>query len=120
MNRRILAAGLAAATALSLSVVPAQAQESTSSLLWLNRISLQRIDNAQARNDQAEVDRLWDEWERFGTFVESSVDNDRKKGYPQGTTFDILWGTGLAVAILAAVGGYAYQNGLIQLPQLPF
>lgn len=46
----------------------------------------------------------------------SSVSNDLRNGYRHGTTFDILLGTGIAALLLAGLGGFAVQQGLVKLP----
>ena len=50
----------------------------------------------------------------------SSVKNDAEKDYKVGTTYDILAGTGIAVAVIAVLGSVAnfFLNGG-QLPPLP-
>ena len=75
-----------------------------------------RLKDANASGNPKEIVRAIDIASAFEKFMQPSYDNDLNNGYKLGTTFDILWGTGLAVAILAAAGGYAYQNGMIQLP----
>ena len=121
MKRRFIAASLAAATALSLSVSPAQAQVDielpmTSSYESSSKRIEKRLDDANASGNPKERVRAIDIASAFEEFMKPSVENDMNNAYKIGTTFDILWGTGLAVAILAAAGGYAYQNGLIKLP----
>lgn len=49
----------------------------------------------------------------------SSFKSDAANGWKVGTTFDILWGTGVAVAVLGAAYT-AVQNGLIPGVSLPF
>lgn len=52
-------------------------------------------------------------------FNTSSWQNDAKNGYALGTTADILWGLGIAAAILGAAYT-AVQNGLVPGVSLPF
>ncbi|WP_216643914.1 hypothetical protein, partial [Salmonella enterica] len=49
----------------------------------------------------------------------SSFKSDAANGWKVGTTFDILWGTGVAVAVLGAAYA-AVQNGLVPGVSLPF
>ncbi|WP_297850776.1 hypothetical protein [uncultured Corynebacterium sp.] len=122
MKRRFIAASLATATALSLSVAPAHADiddielPMTSSYESSSKRIDKRLKDANASGNPKEIVRAIDIASAFEKFMQPSYDNDLNNGYKLGTTFDILWGTGLAVAILAAAGGYAYQNGMIQLP----
>lgn len=119
MKRRFIAASLATATALSLSVAPAHADielPMTSSYESSSKRIDKRLKDANASGNSKEIVRAIDIASAFEKFMQPSYDNDLNNGYKLGTTFDILWGTGLAVAILAAAGGYAYQNGMIQLP----
>ncbi len=119
MKRRMVAAGLAAATALSLSVAPAQAVETSSyEMIW--RGATKRVKEAEAAGDQAKADRIERNYQNFEKLADSSFDNDAKHDYPWGTTFDILWGTALALTIVGGLAGYAVQQGLVQLPKLPF
>ncbi|MDO5032569.1 hypothetical protein [Corynebacterium sp.] len=58
--------------------------------------------------------------EAFKNFYGSSYKNDFKEGYQFGTTADILWGVGIAAAVLGTAA-FAVQNGMIpgvSLPQL--
>ena len=48
--------------------------------------------------------------------LDSSLRNDAANGYKVGTTFDILLGTGIAALLLAGLGGFAVQQGLVKLP----
>lgn len=128
MKRRFVAAGLAAATALSLSVVPAQAAENQASseisdtelkdyllqqarqgnvTALLKRISIQ--EHKDPNSDSPAAQTLY-----------SSLRNDAANGYTAGKTLNILLGTGAAALILAGLGGFAVQQGLVQLPKLPF
>ena len=120
MKRRILAAGLAAATALSLSVAPAQAApkpELTSSYESSSKMLEKRLNDAG--RDPKKLERVSRDAEALGKLIKPSSDNDWKSGYKLGTTFDILLGTGIAVAVLALLGGAA-QSGQLPLPKLPF
>lgn len=51
----------------------------------------------------------------------SSIKNDAANSYKVGTTFDILWGVGVAAAVLLGAGAFAVSQGVVpgvQLPQL--
>ncbi|MGV0431167.1 hypothetical protein [Corynebacterium sp. 20_84] len=120
MKRRIVAAGLAAATALSLSVAPAQAAsklELTSSYESSSKMYEKRRDDAG--RDPKKLERVYRVNEALYKFTLPSSENDWKNDYTMGTTFDILLGTGIAVAVLALLGGAA-QSGQLPLPKLPF
>lgn len=119
MKRRMVAAGLAAATALSLSVAPAQAAQ-TSSYDGIWQSSSERREKAQKAGNQNKADRIAKNYDNYEKMLQSSFDNDRKNEYPYGTTFDILWGTALALTIVGGLAGFAVQQGLVQLPKLPF
>jgi len=121
MKRRFVAAGLAAATALSLSVAPAQAEPDielpmTSSYETSSKRIDKRLKDANASGDGKKISRAIDIASAFEKFMKPSYDNDLNNGYKIGTTFDILLGTGVAAAILAVLGGAAFQQGLIKLP----
>jgi len=122
MKRRIVAAGLAAATALSLSVAPAQAAPKpaqTSSYESSSKMVEKSLKDAIESGDKKKVERAINSAESLGKFLKPSSDNDQKNKYKIGTTFDILLGTGIAVAVLALLGGAA-QSGQLPLPKLPF
>lgn len=55
----------------------------------------------------------------FVNFYGSSYKNDYNNGYAAGTTADILWGFGIAAAVLAA-GAAAVNAGVIPGVSLPF
>lgn len=120
MKRRFIAVGLAAATALSLSVAPAQAQNNWTSsyndFFGQNGSSSKRMGQAARKGDVAEVVRIQKEIYDARANMDGSIKNDRANGYKYGTTFDILLGTGVAAALLAILGGVAFQQGLIKLP----
>lgn len=107
--KRFATAAVAATTALSLAVVPAGAadtssndDEVTSSVGLLALLQAGKLAGAenQADYDQAAVETL------FGAAaLQSSFENDEKKGWPMGRTFDIIWGSLLGVA---ALGGLAF------------
>ena len=139
MKRRFIAAGLAAATALSLSVAPAQADEKPG----LNKDSSSQVTDAEVLGyafGRVVVEGLFPgqgvsqpylgsskagmfdlpenkagAQKDLGNAVVSSFRNDANRGYKLGTTYDILVGTGIAAAILALFG-VAQQQGLIKLP----
>ena len=147
--KRFTAAALAAATAMSLAVAPAQAADDYLYLRGLNKpggsssvtnqelgaymISAAVVEEAREANltnnkgatssirDMAERDE-----DKFSDATEgalnSSFKNDANNGYALGTTFEILLGTGIAAAVLAVLGGAAYAGVIpgVQLPALPF
>ena len=118
MKRRIVAAGLAAATALSLSVAPAQAAvEQTSSYESSSKMIQKRLDDAG--RDPKKLERIARDAEALGKFIKPSSDNDKKNGYTLGTTFDILLGTALGFGVVALLAGAA-QSGQLPVPKLPF
>lgn len=117
MKRRFVAAGLAAVTTLSVAVVPANAQYNPTSSYsamydYYNNLS----HKAASRGDYVEAQRIDREWARSSEMRASSVSNDLRNGYRHGTTFDILLGTGIAALLLAGLGGFAVQQGLVKLP----
>lgn len=121
MKRRFIATGLAAATALSLSVAPAHAQVNielpmTSSYESSSKRIDKRLKDADKSGDPKERARANSSASAFEEFMKPSYDNDLNNGYKIGTTFDILLGTGVAAALLALLGGAAFQQGLIMLP----
>ena len=120
MKRRILAAGLAAATALSLSVAPAQAAPKpaqTSSYESSSKMIQKRVDDAG--RDPKKLERVARDAEALGKFIKPSSENDFENGYVPGTTFDILLGTGISFGVLALLAAAA-QSGQLPLPKLPF
>ena len=138
--KRIAAATLAAATAVSLTALPAQAEEND---LQSFRDQL-KPESASEVNDaylagyitQAKVrERLEPGTGYSGPFkssseknqvpksATSSLKNDAARGYKVGTTYDILVGTGIAAAVVAVLGLGAAAAVMIpgvELPQLPF
>ena len=121
MKRRFVAAGLAAATALSLSVAPAQAEPDielpmTSSYETSSKRIDKSLKDANKSGDPKEIRRAMSSADAFEKFMKPSYDNDLDNAYKIGTTFDILLGTGVAAALLALLGGAAFQQGLIKLP----
>lgn len=118
MKRRFIAAGLAAATALSLSVAPAHAIElpMTSSYESSSKRIDKRLQDADKSGDKKELRRAISSASAFEKFMKPFTENDMNNSYKIGTTFDILLGTGIAAAILALLGGAAQQQGLIKLP----
>lgn len=144
MKRRFAAAGLAAATALSLSVAPAQADEEwalnkkTSSEVTDTELGFYALGRvlAEAAEEGTGFSAPFKGSSEAGIFeipqdkdgiknaqsavFGSSFRNDANQGYKLGTTYDILVGTGIALTILAGLGGFALQQGLLKLPKLPF
>ena len=119
MKRRFIAAGLAATTALSLSVAPAYAaveRPMTSSYESSSKRIDKSLKDANKSGDPKEIRRAMSSADAFEKFMKPSYDNDLNNAYKIGTTFDILLGTGVAAALLAILGGVAFQQGLIKLP----
>lgn len=106
--KRFATAAVAATTALSLAVVPAQAGETssgdevTSSVGILTLLQLGKIGAAENESD---ANKAIAETEFGLAALQSSFDNDREKDWPLGRTFDIIWGSLLGVA---ALGGLAF------------
>ncbi|WP_087116861.1 hypothetical protein [Corynebacterium urinipleomorphum] len=116
MKRRFVAAGLAAATALSLSVAPAQAAPAkTSSEVSDGFMVAYVVASALTGNVTPSYKRMV-ETDTVPSALASSVRNDVFRGYPVGKTFDIILGTGIAALLLAGLGGFAVQQGLVKLP----
>lgn len=141
--KRFTAAALAAATAVSLAAAPAQAANDEQLYLrgldkpggssqvtdrevagyiiaggvveaakdegLTNNKGLTSSVRSMVENNSKEAN------EAAGNALGSSFKNDAQNGYPVGTTFEILLGTGIAALVLALVGGAASQ-GLINLP----
>ena len=143
MKRRFIAAGLAAATALSLSVAPAQADEKpgyhkesssqvtdaevlgyaiaravVEGLLPGQGVSQPYLGSSKAGMFDIPEDKAGAQKDLKNGLM-SSFRNDANRGYKLGTTYDILVGTGIAALVLAALGGAAYA-GVIPGVQLPF
>ncbi|OHF40318.1 hypothetical protein [Corynebacterium sp. HMSC074A01] len=138
--KRIAAASLAAATALSLAAAPAQALEG------YNRDSSSKVTDVEAglyvgaaviaealqegsgfskpfmQSSENDVFKSSSNDEDKEGPLASSLRNDANQGYPVGTTYDILVGTGIAVAVLAVLGGVAASGVIpgVTLPNLPF
>lgn len=140
--KRIAAASLAAVTALSLSAVPAQALEgygydSSSKVtdeeagVYLGAAAIAEalkegsgFSKPFMQSSEDEVFKPSSEANKDSKTspLASSVRNDANQGYPVGTTYDILVGTGIAVAVLALLGGVAASGVIpgVTLPNLPF
>ncbi|OHF40317.1 hypothetical protein [Corynebacterium sp. HMSC074A01] len=140
--KRIAAASLAAVTALSLAAAPAQA------LPAANHDSSSKVTDeelgiyagaaviAEALEEGRGFSKPYAQSSEDGVFkpsseankdsktspLTSSLKNDANQGYPLGTTYDILVGTGIAVAVLAVLGGVAASGVIpgVTLPNLPF
>ena len=148
--KRFTAAALAAATAMSLAVAPAQAADEVAYLRGLNKPGgssavtdtelagyalaaglVEGLNEAELTNNEGITSSVRDMLERDEKnkthkfddaskgVLNSSLKNDANNGYKLGTTFEILLGTGIAVVVLAALGGAAYA-GVIPGVQLAF
>lgn len=119
MKRRFIAVGLAAATALSLSVAPARAEENMTSsyeYVYNEKSSMfKRLAEAQNTGDKATEERLRKPLEFYLKSIAGSSKNDKVRGYPIGTTFDLLLASGIAAALLTILGGVAFQQGKIKI-----
>lgn len=139
MKRRLTAATVAAATALSLAVAPSanaaeledpgyhkesSSQVSDGEVLFyilrmvgreafyegkgisgpFNGSSNAGLFNIGEQTTQDDISRI----------TLSSFRNDANNGFKLGTTYDILIGTGIALSILAGLGGLALSQGLIK------
>ncbi|QPK79256.1 hypothetical protein G7Y31_00515 [Corynebacterium lizhenjunii] len=124
--KRFAAGAVAVATALSLSTGVASAADSSneSSLPALEGLTYAVV---AAKNGQSEPHKgSTEQSSKAGSTAEShfetyksSYANDVKNSYPAGTTADILWGTGIAAAILGLIG-FVANSGLIPGLKLPF
>lgn len=139
MKRRITAATLAAATALSLTVAPAASayeladpgfhKDSSSQVNDTEVVAyIIRMIGREAffegegvsgpfyGSSNAGLFNLGEQTtqEDLGRITLSSFRNDANNGYKLGTTYDILVGTGIALSFLAGLGGYALSKGLIK------
>lgn len=145
--KRIAAASLAAVTALSLAAAPAQALEgynhdSSSKVTDLQLLGyIGHAIEAEADEKGTGFSKPYVQSSENDVFKSSSKTNEGKdgkeakdhphtsswrndanQGYPIGTTYDILVGTGIAVAVLAVLGGIAASGVIpgVTLPNLPF
>lgn len=139
MKRRLTAATVAAATALSLAVAPnANAyefddpgfhKESSSQIddgevfFYVLRMATREVlNNGQGisgpakASSEAGLFNFGNETTKadLGAMRMSSFRNDANNGYKLGTTHDILVGTGIALTLLAGIGGFALSQGLIK------
>ena len=120
------AASIAAATALSLVAMPAQAAEKKSSeisdeyaigYIW-GGIVKDRINKGTGLTpSMRSILKNYKEGDDTSA-LDSSLRNDAANGYKVGTTFDILLGTGITALLLALIGGAAAYQGLIPGVQL--
>ena len=118
--KRFAAGVVAAATALSLSTGAASAAqpgESTVDGIAKEFISAPHWGSIKGSSDAHKSDE--NSSKAWNNFYQSSYDNDKKQEYKAGTTADILWGVGIAAAVLGAAYT-AVQNGLIPGVSLPF
>lgn len=70
---------------------------------------LRNRSRAAAGQDHRSELKEHDDWR---TAVGSSIENDAKQNYPEGTTWDILWGVGIATGIVAPLGALVQGLGL--------
>ena len=131
--KRFAAGVVAAATALSLSTGVASAQtegdlEDLGTLIGagiiagVNGTSELHEGSAKTSSDAMkgmDSDAARGSAKAHVDFNKSSWENDAENGYALGTTADILWGVGIAAAVLGAAYT-AVQNGLIPGVSLPF
>ncbi len=118
--KRFAAGVVAAATALSLSTGVASAAQPGESIVdgiveefvsaphWGSVKTSSKISGGDENSSKASYN-----------FYQSSYENDTKQKYKRGTTADILWGVGIAAAVLGAAYT-AVQNGLVPGVSLPF
>lgn len=117
--KRFAAGVVAAATALSLSTgvaSAAQPGESTVDGIVKEFVSAPHWGSIKGSSDSLEDEKSSKAWNNF---YQSSYDNDLEQEYKLGTTADILWGVGIAAAVLGAAYT-AVQNGLVPGVSLPF
>ena len=118
--KRFAAGAVAVATALSLSTGVASAKEPGEAILdgfveefvsaphWGSAKTSSKITDGDQGSSEAQAN-----------FYKSSYKNDGNADYKLGTTADILWGVGIAAAVLAA-GAAAVNAGVIPGVSLPF
>lgn len=131
--KRFAAGAVAVATALSLSTGVASAantdEESALTVLGaaiyggVKGVSEPHSGSAQtssdAMKDSSSKSQQTASSKTHVDFYESSWNNDANNKYKLGTTADILWGFGIAAAVLAA-GAAAVNAGVIPGVSLPF
>lgn len=123
--KRFTAAVVAAATAVSLSTAtaPASDLDTLGNLIITgaaisNGVSEPHAGSARGSSDSSSTPEGGAAWVNF---YGSSYKNDIQAGYPGGTTADILWGVGIAAAVVLGAGAFAASQGLIpNMPQLTF
>ena len=136
--KRFTAAALAATTALSLAVSPAQAEEDRLNETLENLETAVNPTKASEVTDgylagykiKSEARELRNPGSGYSGPYKSSSDknlvpksatsslkNDAARGYKLGTTYDILVGTGIAAGVLALVGAAAAAAG--KIPGVP-
>ncbi|KXI15255.1 hypothetical protein HMPREF3227_02550 [Corynebacterium sp. CMW7794] len=130
--KRFAAGAVAVATALSLStgVASAANTDEESALVGLaagiygavNGVSEPASGSAETSSDAMDSSSKSEKAassKAYIDFYQSSWDNDANNKYKLGTTADILWGFGIAAAVLAA-GAAAVNAGVIPGVSLPF
>lgn len=124
--KRFTAASIAAATALSLVAMPAQAAEKKSSevddayaigYIWGGILKDSANKGAGLTPSMRSILKNYEKGDDTSV-LDSSLRNDAANGYKVGTTFDILLGTGITALLLALIGGAAAYQGLIPGVQL--
>lgn len=117
--KRFATAVVAAATALSLSTGTAGAQEvdldtleSVANFLTAAQNGVSHLHDGSSAGSSDNADAA----EAFFNFHGSSYKNDVNAGYEAGTTADILWGVGIAAAVVGALVAAAKAAGI----PLPF
>lgn len=123
--KRFTAAALAAATAVSLAAAPAQAATKSPSQVTDEEAIAYVVAAgiAEAIKPGSGFSGPYggsSQKDLIPNDISSSVRNDVANGYKVGTTYDILVGTGIALGVLALLGGGAAAAGLIPGFALPF
>ncbi|WP_342318723.1 hypothetical protein [Corynebacterium mayonis] len=131
--RRIATAAVAAATALSIVATPAIAQENQNTLssnIFGGASSDNQMggssedakgssngDNKSSENyepsSKSTFEKMGSSQESTDKLLGSSVENDKKNGYKEGTTADIIIGAVIAALVALLAGGFAFSQGLI-------
>ncbi|MCS4532365.1 hypothetical protein N7326_07305 [Corynebacterium sp. ES2794-CONJ1] len=115
--KRFSAALMAAVTALSLSTAVAQAKDQTSSTISDYETGRWLIDNASNPDNVhpgfgSAID-AYEDTPANAWALKSSLKNDAANNYRIGTTYTILWATGLTLSIASILAYLAREAGLL-------
>lgn len=134
--KRLAAATLASATALSLAVTPALAADSRGSsnisdeeilnyasvMFYKEATSGDGVSKPFAGSSRAGIfkNETKEDATRQANVMRSSYQSDYSNGWKIGTTYDVLVGTGIAAVVLAVLGVAASATGVLPAFNLPF